>query len=115
MALSNAIVLWTQELAMSLTHNHYIVITHQHPTISHFAANIHNSGAERQRAQHLVWDQGAEHSWPLVSNGLHSEANQGLPKGWLWLGDIWLSLVLRNPQPSPSAGGPGVQSLPATN
>lgn len=34
------------------------------------------------------------------------EANYGLPKGSLWLGDIWLSLVLCNPQPSPSAWRP---------
>lgn len=70
------------------------------------AANVHNRSTERQLAQHLVWDQGAEHICPLVSHGLHSEANYGLPKGSVWLGDIWLSLVLCNPQPSPSAWRP---------
>lgn len=83
-----------------------IFIIHHHPVISCFAANVHHRSTERQLAQHLVWDQGAEHICPPVSHGPHSEVNYGLPKGSVWLGDIWLSLVLCNPQPSPSAWRP---------
>lgn len=81
-------------------------IIHNNPIISCFAANVHNRSTEKQLAQHLVWDQGAKHICPVVSLGPQSEANYGLPKGSVWLVDIWLSLVLCNPQPSPSAWRP---------
>lgn len=61
---------------------------------------------QRSLAQHLVQAQRAQHICPSLSHGLHSEVNYGPPKGSVWLGDIWLSLVLRNPQPSPSAWRP---------
>lgn len=81
-------------------------IIHHYPRVCCFPASVHNRSTRKQLAQHLVWDQGAEHICPLVSHGPHSEANYGLPKGSVWLGDIWLSLVLCNPRPSPSAWRP---------
>lgn len=89
---------------MFSTHHHFLCRT---PTIiGCSAARVRNRSTEKQLAQHLAWDQGAQHICPLVSHGRHSEVSRGLPKGSVWLGDIWLSLVLRNPQPSPSARRP---------
>lgn len=70
------------------------------------SASVHIRRTEKQPAQHLVWDQGAKHICPVVSRGPQLEANNGFPRGSVWLGDIWLSLVLCNPQPSPSAQRP---------
>lgn len=81
-------------------------IVHHSPVISCFGASVHTTEEPKQLTQHLVWDQGAEHICPLLSHGLHSEANYGLPNGSVRLRDIWLSLVLCNPQPSPSAWRP---------
>lgn len=50
--------------------------------------------------QHLARDQGAN------TYGLTCTTIAGFPKGSVWLGAIWLNLVLRNPQPTPSAWRP---------
>lgn len=49
---------------------------------------------------------GGKHICPMVSCGPQLEANIGFPKGFVWLGAIWLNPVLHNPQPTPSAWRP---------
>lgn len=76
---------------------------HRRPIMSRSSSN---TSAGKQPAQHLAWLQRAGVICPLVSPGLYSELSYGLPEGSVWLGDIWLRLVLCNPQPSPSARRP---------
>lgn len=80
-------------------------IIHHRKIMSCFAASFHNRSTRMLPAQHLVWDQGAER-FALWSHMDHIQRRTMGSKGSVWLGDIWLRLVLCNPQPSPSAFRP---------
>ena len=91
-------------------------LLYHHPVISCLAANVQNRSSEKQRTEHLVRDQGAEHICPLVSHmDCIQRQTMGFLKilcGWETYGFGWCYVTL-NPHHLP--GGPGVQSLPGSS